>query len=82
MTIMEMLGQSSVLAVLGMSVVFLFLIVMIICMIISGKIIQKMGLDKDIKKSGAAASPGAGAAKQITAAIVAAVSEYRKNEND
>lgn len=42
MTIVEMLGQSGILTVLGMGVVFAFLAIMIFCMNLSGKIISKI----------------------------------------
>jgi len=84
MTIVEMLGQGGVLTVLGMAVVFGFLLIMIICMVISGKIIHKLGLDKDtLQPEPAAAGSGRAAAVQpgVVAAITAAVTEYQKTEN-
>jgi oxaloacetate decarboxylase gamma subunit len=77
MTIMEMLEQSAVLTVLGMAVVFVFLWIMIICVNLTGKAIHKMGMDKDIQQLPAArpADPS-----EVTAAITAAVNEYRKGE--
>jgi oxaloacetate decarboxylase gamma subunit len=82
MTIIEMLQQSTVLAVLGMTVVFVFLWIMIICVNLTGKLIHKMGLDKDIeqlkyelpKKSSGAVSSG------IIAAISTGIAEYQKKE--
>ena len=82
MTILEMLQQSAVLTVLGMAVVFVFLWLMIVCVNLAAKLIHKMGWDKDIdqmeyrppQKSGGTVPP------EITAAITAAVSEYRKKE--
>jgi oxaloacetate decarboxylase gamma subunit len=79
MTISEMLQQSVVLTILGMAVVFAFLWLMILCVNGVGKLIQKTGMDKDIRKSAAPKKP-AGAAAEITSAISAAVTEYRKNE--
>jgi len=84
MTILEMLQQSSVLAVLGMTVVFAFLWIMIVCMNLTAKIIQKLGLDKDIEqpkykppqKASETVPP------EITAAITAAVTEHKKRSND
>jgi sodium pump decarboxylase gamma subunit len=46
MTITEMLEQSAILTVLGMTVVFIFLWLMIICVNLVGKVIRTM-LDKD-----------------------------------
>ncbi|MDR1144159.1 MAG: OadG family protein [Spirochaetaceae bacterium] len=79
MTIADMLGQSGVLSLLGMGVVFGFLIVMVIAVTMTGKVIHALGADKDIARS--APPAGAGGAAQITAvtaAITAAVAEYRK----
>jgi oxaloacetate decarboxylase gamma subunit len=84
MTIVEMLGQSGVLTLLGMSVVFGFLAVMIVCVTLTGKIIHAIGADKDVIRSEAPASvPGSGAADAgaVTAAIAAAVTEYQKNNS-
>ena len=82
MTIMEMFGQSAILTVLGMGVVFSFLVIMVISVTLTGKIMQKLGLNKEAAPQGApaaAAVPAAGAG--VTAAISAAVNEYRKTEN-
>jgi oxaloacetate decarboxylase gamma subunit len=79
MTIMEMLGQSGVLTVLGMSVVFSFLIILIFAITGVGKIINALKLNKELMtntlETATAASDYAGA---IKAAIPAAVKEYRK----
>jgi oxaloacetate decarboxylase gamma subunit len=82
MTIVEMLGQSGALTLLGMGVVFGFLIILIISVTLVGKIIHALGLDKD---AGVLPKPAAGPstavkASAVTAAISAAVTEYRKNE--
>jgi oxaloacetate decarboxylase gamma subunit len=81
MTIAEMLGQSGVMTLLGMGTVFGFLVILIIAVTVTGKIINALGLNKDAPspagKAGSAAS-GAGDAA-VTAAISAAVNEYRKN---
>jgi oxaloacetate decarboxylase gamma subunit len=85
MTIMQMLGQSGVLSLLGMSVVFGFLIIMIISITVVGKIIHALGLDKDAAPAKAAVAPpasGNGVSRNeasVTAAISAAVNEYRKS---
>ena len=82
MTIVEMLGQSGVLTLLGMGIVFGFLVIMIISITVVGKIIHAIGADKDLTAppQGAAASAGTGAGTNaaVTAAISAAVTEYRK----
>lgn len=85
MTIMEMIRQSGVLTLLGVGTVFGFLITMIICVTLMGKIIHVLGWDKGVQDSTAK--------KQSTqettvnhganvAAITAAVNEYRSKENN
>ncbi|MDR1787833.1 MAG: OadG family protein [Treponema sp.] len=77
MTIFDMLGQSGVLTLLGMGVVFGFLVVMIICVTLMGKIVHALGADKDVTAptpAPAAASPARAAA--VAAAITAAVNTY------
>ena len=87
MTIAEMLGQSGVLTLLGMGIVFGFLVIMIIAITLAGKIIHAVGLDKDVGTGPApvrAPAPPAGGGSaaagngEVTAAISAAVNEYRK----
>ena len=78
-----MMQQSAFLTILGMSVVFIFLWLMIICVNLTGKIIRRMDLDKDIEqpkcqppqKSDGTVMP------EITAAISAAVTEHQKRSN-
>jgi oxaloacetate decarboxylase gamma subunit len=80
MTIMEMFGQSGILTVLGMGVVFSFLFIMVVCVTLMGKIVNKLGLEKDVQKSlSSAPAQAAGASHGVTAAISAAVTEYQKN---
>jgi oxaloacetate decarboxylase gamma subunit len=85
MTIVEMLGQSGVLTLLGMAVVFAFLIIMIICISLAGKVIHALGADKDITDPPKTGTPQggskAGGGAAVTAAISAAVNEYRKNNS-
>jgi oxaloacetate decarboxylase gamma subunit len=81
MTIIEMLEQSAVLTVLGMTVVFAFLWIMIICMNVTGRVIHTLGWDKDLQpKNEAPKKPGGAVTPEITAAITAAVTEYRKQD--
>ena len=85
MTIGEMFQQSAVLTLLGMAVVFAFLWLMIICVELSGKLIHKFGLDKDVQpvkplNTEAPKNANETISPEITAAITAAVIEYRKNE--
>jgi oxaloacetate decarboxylase gamma subunit len=77
-----MLGQSGVLTLLGMGVVFGFLAIMIVCVSLTGKIIHAVGADKDVIQN-AAAVPAAGPANSgaTTAAITAAVAEYQKGNS-
>jgi oxaloacetate decarboxylase gamma subunit len=78
MTILEMLKQSMLLAVMGMGVVFLFLWIMIICVNVTGSVIHKMGWDKDIAVSGTSKQPDK--TSGLVAVISAAVQEYQKTE--
>jgi len=79
MTIFDMLGQSGVLTLLGMSVVFGFLVIMVITISIVGKTIKNLGFDKDLKTAVPAAPRPAGNNDAVTAAIGAAVNQYKKN---
>jgi oxaloacetate decarboxylase gamma subunit len=85
MTIAEMLGQSGVLTLLGMGIVSGFLIVMIICISLAGKAIHALGVDKDVAGPAAAGVPRSGSnaanGAAVTAAISAAVNEYRKKNS-
>jgi oxaloacetate decarboxylase gamma subunit len=87
MTIFVMLEQSAVLTVLGMGVVFGFLIIMVLCVSAMGKIIQGL-----VKNSGAEAPEAApvfvqagtvdpGKSTAVTAAISAAVTQYQKDNS-
>jgi oxaloacetate decarboxylase gamma subunit len=77
-----MLEQSGVLTLLGMGVVFGFLVILIVSVTLVGKIIHALGLDKDagaLPKPAASAGPSTAAkTAAVTAAITAAVTEYRK----
>lgn len=76
MTITEMLGQSGLLTLLGMSVVFGFIIIMILCMKLLHAIIHALKLDKEEPAKTTVASTPAPAASDdgaIIAAIAAAV---------
>ena len=80
MTIVDMLGQSGILTILGMGIVFSFLVVLVICVSAMGKIVRAAGVNKD------AASGGSGQASAkttaVTAAIIAAVSQYRSENTN
>ena len=81
MTISEMLSQSGILTLLGMGVVFSFLIIMIFAMTGLHAVIHALGWDKEEKKdalSAPAADPAADNGA-IIAAIAAAVHEKESN---
>ena len=81
MTIFEMMQQSLVLTVLGMTIVFAFLWIMVFVITLVGKIINGMGLNKDISKPETIAPVvNKTVSPEITAAITAAITEYRKKE--
>ena len=75
MTITQMLGQSGLLTLLGMCVVFSFIIILIICMTILKAVIHALKLDKDKPADTPVASSPAPAGNDgaIVAAIAAAV---------
>lgn len=74
MTIAEMLGQSAILTVLGIGVVFVFLIIMIIAMTLMNKVLHALKLDVE-KPSATVQTQAAPAASDnsIIAAIAAAL---------
>lgn len=80
MTIPEMLGQSGLLTVLGMGVVFSFLIILIGVMKLLELFVRAMGLDKEETSASPAAAPAAsnGQNQAIVAAISAAINEKQK----
>ena len=57
MNVEQMLGQSGILTLLGMGVVFSFLIIMIVCMYALHAVLHALKLDKD---SPAASAPSSG----------------------
>ena len=81
MTIAEMFGQSGILALLGMGIVFSFLIILIVFMTLVAKIIHNLGWDADVQapKQAGVPAPTSLAADNaaVVAAISAAVNEYR-----
>ena len=79
MTIPEMMSQSGLLTVLGMGVVFSFLIILIAFMKLVEVLVRMSGLDKEEKSaSGSAPAANRGQDSAIIAAIAAAVSEKQK----
>ena len=79
MTVAEMFIQSGLVAMLGMSVVFGFLVIMVISVTLTGKIIHAVGADKDVSGSAAPVSAAATDSGAVTAVISAAVEAHRKN---
>ena len=84
MTISEMLGQSGLLTLLGMCVVFSFIIILILSMKLLQVVVHAFKLDKDVGKvqkkvsaapAGAASSKPAVDQKSIVAAIAAVIHE-------
>ena len=78
MTIPEMLGQSATLTLLGLCVVFAFLIVLILFMKLTHFIVRTFGWDKEKKEDtpvAAAAPAGGGQDQAVVAAIAAAVKD-------
>jgi oxaloacetate decarboxylase gamma subunit len=76
-----MLEQSGVLTLLGMGIVFGFLVILIISVTVVGKVIHALNLDKDAGAVPKPVSSGPSTAAKttaVTAAITAAVTEYRK----
>jgi oxaloacetate decarboxylase gamma subunit len=74
-----MFVQSGALAALGMTMVFGFLIIMVICVILTGKFIHAIGADKEVAPASQPAPAAASDSGAVTAVITAAVNEYRKN---
>ena len=82
MTIFEMLQQSGILTVLGMGIVFSFLIIMVIVIDQFGKIINiKVQKKDDVLpvKTDLPVPSDTATRPEVIAAISAAVTEYRKN---
>lgn len=81
MTIAQMLSQSGILTLLGMGIVFLFLVILILCMHLLHVIVHALKLDKDDEsesdKNGAPSSNATNSADNgaIIAAIATAVHE-------
>jgi oxaloacetate decarboxylase gamma subunit len=80
MTIAQMLGQSGMMSVIGMGIVFSFLIVLVIVVTLTGKFIRTLGLDKDSQAEAAGRGTSAVNQSAIVAAIGAAVTQYRKDK--
>ena len=87
MNIIEMLEQSVVLTVLGMGVVFSFLIILVIVISQIGRFVSAKDSDKSLEVQTASFTPASGIKQdktvennpQITAVISAAINEYRES---
>jgi oxaloacetate decarboxylase gamma subunit len=77
-----MLEQSGVLTLLGMSIVFGFLVILVVAITVVGRVIRALGLNKDSHNPGVPPVKAGVAAKAVpVAAITAAVNEYRKTDS-
>lgn len=78
MNIPEMLSQSGILTLLGMGVVFSFLILLIVVMKLVELLVRAAGLDKDVQNEGSAsvsAGSASGTDQSVVAAIAAALND-------
>ena len=78
-TDVNMLGESIKFMILGMGVVFLFLIILVEVVKIQGKIIAKYFPDEEPSAAPAASSDSDESAR--VAAVIAAITEFRKNKS-
>jgi sodium pump decarboxylase gamma subunit len=83
LTIIEMFGQSGVLALLGMSVVFLFLFILVLTVGLIARVVKAFKWDSDLAiASEPAGVLSAGHEDAVTAAITAAVQAYRSDNGE
>lgn len=82
MNVEQMLGQSGILTLLGMGVVFSFLIIMIVCMYLLHAILHALKLDKDSPAASAPSALGAPSASSDQKAVVAAIAAALKSKGD
>ena len=75
MTITQMLSQSLILTLLGMSVVFSFLIVLIVFFSLTAKVIKALKLDQDKTTDSATPATNSAQKNKVVAAIAAALRE-------
>ena len=80
MNIFQMLEQSGVLSLLGMGIVFSFLVILVLCVSCMGIIIRLLGIDKAGGASESQANNSANTAA-VVAAISGAVDAYRKENS-
>ena len=83
MNVEQMLGQSGILTLLGMGVVFSFLIIMIVCMYALHAVLHALKLDKDEPQKASASAPAASASSAVDQkAVVAAIAGALKAKGD
>jgi sodium pump decarboxylase gamma subunit len=77
-----MIKQSAILTALGMAIVFAFLWILIICVSMTGRLINQLGLDKDAapQKQADSVVQSNAPPSEIAAVITAAIIEYRKTK--
>ena len=75
MTIAQMLSQSLILTLLGMSVVFAFLIILIVFVSLTAKVIKALKLDQDKTTDSAIPATNSAQKNKVVAAIAAALRE-------
>ena len=80
MNIIEMFEQSAILAVLGMTVVFAFLWVLVICIDLVGKLVAKYELKADTSQALTSKNEKTISPEHV-AAITAGIIEYQKEDN-
>ena len=78
-TDVNMLGESVKFMILGMGVVFLFLIILVQVVKVQGKLIAKYFPDEEPTVASATSTDGDESAR--VAAVIAAVTEFRKNKS-
>ncbi|MCL2007842.1 MAG: OadG family protein [Treponema sp.] len=76
MTILDMLGQSAILTVLGVGIVFLFLLIVVIVVSQFGRVFKTALRSTELSPISQVSS---GVKPQVIAAISAAISEHRKS---
>lgn len=77
----SLVGESLKFMVLGMSVVFLFLALLVQVMKYQAKIIGKYFPEKEVAAPGAKPASSAADDSSKTAAIIAAITEFKKNKS-
>jgi sodium pump decarboxylase gamma subunit len=78
MTIAEMFAQSGALALLGMTVVFIFLIIMVVVFLLAGRVIYAFESNSNSREAGVTGVSTGGIDGEIVAAITVAVKAYHK----